>query len=145
MPQVQRGSWKAVAGNEVQTMTHPILEAESSMLAANLCEAPGSDEYGNHECQTIKTLRAELAKATSSIARITSERDRLRAALEPFAEVAAGIGWDVLQSDELAHIYGPRLSAGYYIEAVAFRRALAAIRDLPEHPTHWMQLPEPPK
>ena len=88
-------------------------EAESFALAANLCVAPGSDEYGNHECQTIKTLRAD--------------RDRLRAALKPFAEVAAGTGWDALKSEELIHAIGPRLTSGCYIEAGAFRRARAAI------------------
>ena len=72
-------------------------------------------------------LEADLATATAENAILAADRDRLRAALEPFVEVADGMGWDKLQSEELVHVIGPRLSAGCYIEAGTFRRARAVL------------------
>lgn len=113
-------------------MTPDINKGAVAMWVA-LLRADYAAEGAGFDADLIEALAARVAKAEA-------DRDRLRAALEPFVVVAAGIGWDVLQSDELAHIYGPRLTSGCYIEAGTFHRARAALN--PQETEREIQHPQ---
>ena len=98
-------------------MKQQLLEAENRSLRQSL------------EVRTAALIGTQKALecCVADFSAMRDERDRLRAALEPFAEVAEGSGWDALKSKELVHVYSSRLSAGCYIEAGTFRRARAVL------------------
>ena len=98
--------------------------AEFDALRAELDQAAGVIVDRNRE---IADLIADLDTAKSNTGEACARIAALAKALEPFAEVADGMGWDKLQSEELVHVIGPRLSAGCYIEAGTFRRARAVL------------------
>ena len=104
------------------------LTADRDRLAGELAEArKWAKDAIFFDSEYVKAVDERANEIVAENAVLIADRDRLRAALTPFAEVAAGTGWDALQSRELIHAIGPRLTSGCYIEAGAFRRARAAL------------------